>query len=291
MSLPPKFRCREIDRADIEATINVLEQGFPNHDSNYWARALARLTEHRGVPGLPKYGYLLEVDSRPVGVILVIFSKIPVGPQTRCRANIASWYVEPQYRGYAPMLTSRAHAHRDVTYLQLTPAPHVLPIIEAQGYRRYAEGTFAAAAFLCSPVRGASVRVVPHDLQGADDMSQAECDLLLDHQSYGCISVVCTLGGRRHPFVFARRRRRTRLGGWPYARLIYCRDLDEFARFAGPLGRFLARHGMFLVGLDANASLHGVPGRFLPGGPKFFKGPDMPRLGDISYTELSMFVC
>jgi len=288
-SLRSNFRCREIDRADIEATTRVLEQGFPNHEAGYWARALARLTENRGVPGMPKYGYLLEADNRQIGVLLVICSRMPVGAQTRCRVNIASWYVESQYRSYAPMLTSRAHAHRDVTYLQLTPAPHVLPIIAAQGYRPYAEGTFAAAALLCPPVRGARVRAVSDDLQDAHDMSRAECDLLLDHQRYGCISVVCTLDGRRHPFVFARRWRPTRLGRWPYARLIYCRGLDEFARFAGPLGRFLAPRGMFLIGLDANAPLQGVPGRFLPGGPKFFKGPDMPRLGDISYTELSMF--
>jgi len=288
-SLRSNFRCREIDRADIEATTRVLEQGFPNHEAGYWARALARLTENRGVPGMPKYGYLLEADNRQIGVLLVICSRMPVGAQTRCRVNIASWYVESQYRSYAPMLTSRAHAHRDVTYLQLTPAPHVLPIIAAQGYRPYAEGTFAAAALLCPPVRGARVRAVSDDLQDAHDMSRAECDLLLDHQRYGCISVVCTLGERRHPFVFARRWRPTGLGRWPYARLIYCRGLDEFARFAGPLGRFLALRGMFLVGFDANAPLQGVPGRFLPGGPKFFKGPDMPRLGDISYTELSMF--
>ncbi len=289
MPLRSNFRCREIDRVDIEATSRVLEQGFPSHEAGYWARALARLTEHRGVPGLPKYGYLLEADSRPIGVILVICSKMPAGAQTRCRVNIASWYVEREYRSYAPMLTSRAHAHRDVTYLQLTPAPHVLPIIEAQGYRPYAEGTFAAAALLCPPLRSVRVRVVPRDLQYADDMGEAECDLLLDHQGYGCIGVVCTLDGRRHPFVFARRWRRTRLGRLPYARLIYCRGLDEFAKFAGPLGRFLARRGMFLVGLDANAALPGVPRRFLPGGAKFLKGPHMPRLGDISYTELSMF--
>jgi hypothetical protein len=289
MPLRSSVRCREIDRADIEATISVLSQGFPNHDSNYWARALARLTEHRAPPGFPKYGYLLEADGRPIGVILVICSEMPDGSQTRYRVNIASWYVEPQYRSYAPMLTSRAHAHRGVTYLQLTPAPHVLPIIEAQGYRPYAEGTYAAAALLCAPPQGARVRVAARDLQSADDMSQAECDLLVDHRGYGCISVVCTLDGRRHPFVFARRWRRARLGRWPYARLIYCRGLDEFARFAGPLGRFLALRGMPLVGFDANAPLHGVPGRFLPGGAKFFKGPHMPRLGDISYTELSMF--
>jgi hypothetical protein len=290
MSSPPaRIRCREIEFADIDAAISILKQGFPNHHSNYWSRALARLTQYRGVPGLPKYGYLLEADDRPVGVLLVIYSEAPLGTQTIVRANIASWYVESQYRSHAAILTSRAHASREITYLQLTPARHVVPIIEAQGYRRYADGMFAAAALRCSSVRGAALRAVRKDLREGADLSRAECAVLLDHQSFGCFSLYCTVDGRRHPFVFARRWRRTRFGWLPYARLVYCRGLDEFARFAGPLGRYLALRGMPVVFMEANAPLPGVPGRFLNEAAKFFKGPHQPRLGDISYTELAIF--
>jgi hypothetical protein len=285
----PRIRCREIEASDLQAAIGLLKEGFPSQDPEYWSHAFARLTDHRGVPGLPKYGYLLEADDRPVGVLLVIFSQMTHGSQTYIRANIASWYVQPHYRSHAPILTARAHAHRGVTYLQLTPARHVVPIIEAQGYRWYAEGTFAAAAFLCPPVRGAKVRVVGDGLAPGDDLNRFESDLLLEHQRCGCISVTCTIDGRRHPFVFARRWRRTKFGPLPYALLVYCRGLDEFVQFAGPLGRFLALRGMPLVFLDANAPVPGVPGRFRRGTTKFYKGPHAPRLADISYTEISLF--
>jgi len=119
------------------------------------------------------------------------------------------------------------------------------------------------------------VRAVPHDLAGGEDLSRTQCDLRLDHQGYGCVSVTGTLNGRRHPFVFARCRRRTKIGWLPYARLVSCRGLDELARFAGPLGRFLA--------------LRGVPGRFLDENPRYFKGAPAPRPGDLAYTELSLF--
>ena len=284
-----RIRCREIEAADIDAVVGVLKEGFPNHGPDYWAQALERLTAHGGVPGRPKYGYLLEADGRIVGVLLVIFAAVASGAQTIVRANIASWYVESSYRSSAAMLTSRAHAHPGTTFLQLTPSPHVVPIVEAQGYRRYALGMFAAITLLCARVPGARVRAVTADLRAGDDLTRADCELLLDHQSYDCISLTCTLAGRRHPFVFARRWRRTRIGWLPFARLIYCRSLDDFVRFAGPLGRYLAFRGIPMILLDANASLPGIPGRFLNESARFFKGPETPRLGDLAYTELSMF--
>jgi hypothetical protein len=75
----------------------------------------------------------------------------------------------------------------------------------------------------------------------------------------------------------------------PFAYLAYCRRLDDFVRFAGPLGRFLAKRGFPFVVLDANGPIEGLIGKYSDGAPKYFKGPDQPRLGDIAYTERVMF--
>jgi hypothetical protein len=80
----------------------------------------------------------------------------------------------------------------------------------------------------------------------------------------------------------------------PYARLIYCRDPGEFLRFAGPLGRFLLRHGIPLVAISANEPIHGIFkylifGKYLERWPKYFKGPDRPRVGDLAYSEVALF--
>ena len=32
-----------------------------------------------------------------------------------------------------------------------------------------------------------------------------------------------------------------------------------------------------------------LPGIYLDGRPKYFKGPDKPRLGDLAYTEAALF--
>jgi hypothetical protein len=72
-----------------------------------------------------------------------------------------------------------------------------------------------------------------------------------------------------------------------YAYLAYCRDVEEFVRYSGPLGRFLVRRGLPLVVLDSNGPIKGLSGRDCDD-PKYFKGPDTPRLGNMAYSERVM---
>jgi hypothetical protein len=76
----------------------------------------------------------------------------------------------------------------------------------------------------------------------------------------------------------------------PCAQLIYCRDIQDFVRFARPLGRYLARRGRPLVIVDSNGPIAGLVGTYLGGkSPKYFKGPRRPSFGDLAYTEAVMF--
>ena len=77
-----------------------------------------------------------------------------------------------------------------------------------------------------------------------------------------------------YPFVFRRRLVKSTI---PCAQLIYCRDIADFVRFAGPIGRLLARRGRPLVIIDANGPIAGVVGWYSRGNmPKYFKGPQRP---------------
>jgi hypothetical protein len=71
--------------------------------------------------------------------------------------------------------------------------------------------------------------------------------------------------------------------------LAYCRDVPEFVRFAGPLGRFLLARGYPLVSIDADAAIPGLIGYHDAMKPKYYRGAHKPRLGDTSYTERTMF--
>jgi hypothetical protein len=60
-------------------------------------------------------------------------------------------------------------------------------------------------------------------------------------------------------------------------------------RFSALIGRYLAVRECPFVVIDANGPLPGLPGIYLDGRPKYFKGPDKPRLGDLAYTEAALF--
>ena len=66
----PEIRARQITDADLETVVNLLTRGFEVRSRHFWQRALTRLKSHRTPRGFPKFGYLLESDGAPVGVIL-----------------------------------------------------------------------------------------------------------------------------------------------------------------------------------------------------------------------------
>jgi hypothetical protein len=283
-----EVRCREIDTADIDGIVNLLTRGFRHHHNTrvFWRRALKRLSEHLTPQGLPKYGYFLECKGTAVGAILLIFSSVLVNGEPKIRCNVSSWYVEPEFRGYAAMLVSRALRHKHVTYFNITPAPHTLPMLEAQGYVQYCAGRIISVPALCSRSNGTRVKAVEPDTRPDEDLPSNEIELLLAHARYGCMSLICNSASGRHPFVFTTRRK---FGLVPYAYLAYCRNLEDFTRFAGPLGRFLAWRGYPLVVLDSNGPIRGIIGAYSAAFPKYFKGPDQPRLGDLAYSERVIF--
>jgi hypothetical protein len=279
-------RCRPIDQADIGAVAALLARGFPVHDHRFWLGALAQLTRHEPPAGLPKYGYLLESNGVIVGAVLLISATVRTGEATGTRCNLSSWYVDSAFRAYAPMLASQALRHKDVTYLNVSSAPHTRPIIEAQGFARYADGVFMAMPILQGLLNGRSIELLPAEREPPAAFDRFEREIMLQHAAHGCIAFWCITAERAYPFVFRPRMVR---GILPCAQLIYCRDVADLVRFAGPIGRRLARFGKPFVVLDANARIPGLFGFFSRGRmPKYFKGPQRPRLGDLAYTEHAM---
>jgi hypothetical protein len=283
----PGLRCRQIDETDISAVATLLARGFPNRKREFWLRTLAQLKARESPPGLPKYGYLVESHGAAVGAILLICSTIPADDSIATRCNLSSWYIEPKFRIYGPLLVSHALQHKDVTYLNISPAPHTQSIIEAQGFSRYCDSSFIAVPMLSGWFGGVRVKVFGAHRQPEVDFDPLEQKMLMQHAAHGCISLWCATSERAYPFVF---RPRLVRGIMPCAHMIYCRDIAEFVRFAGPIGRFLALRGRLLIVIDANSPIPGLVGTFRLGSmPKYFKGPERPRLGDLAYSEYALF--
>ena len=273
----PQVRCRQIREPDLDAVADLLTRGFPAKPRKYWTSALARLEALGSPAGCPKYGYLLEADGAVVGVLLLIFSQ--AGSGVRC--NVSSWYVEPAHRGHAAVLASMASKLKHVTYINTSAATHTWPILDALGYRRYSQGQFAAVPAL--KLGGGKVR-----LFGDADCGLPDYDLLRAHADAGCVVLVCETAQGPEPFVFLRRR----ISALRFCamQLVYTRDTGRFAACAGPVGRFLLARGAPMVICDAPAPVRGLAGVwFKDRGPRYYKGPEQPRLNDLAFTEMVVF--
>jgi hypothetical protein len=279
--------CTEIEIRDFEGVIALLTRGFSDgRDRAFWTVAMERLLHHDTPAGYPRFGYVLKSGDKVVGAILTIFARVPSdtsGHVIRC--NVSSWYVDEAYRIFGTMLVARALRHREATYINVTPAPHTWPILTAQGYHKYCEGRLLAFPLLSR--RRTQARIVDFEPgEGVERLAPGEAELLAAHAQYGCISLVAHAGGEVFPFVFAPRRK---FGVVPLLFLIYCRSMDEFVRLSPSLGRHLIRRGYPSIVVDADGPVANLPGFYWGGFPKYSRGPNKPRMGDISYSERAIF--
>jgi hypothetical protein len=286
-----KISVREISDSDLYEVERLLAKGFYKRPLKYWRAAIRLMREHSTAPDFPKYGYLLEHQGTSVGVILLISTTIRVGAANSTRCNVSSLYVDPRFRTYATLL-SRAKFRaaqaigENVTYLNISPAPQTRRFIELQGFTCYSNGQF----LMCSlPIRRSNLKTRILGASTIPDVpfDSSERDLLLAHAGYSCISLWCQTARDAHPFVFRPRLLKHFI---PCVQLIFCREIEDLVKFEGPIGRFLTLRGWPLIVIDANGRIPGLVGKYFDGvSPKYFKGPEQPRLGDLAYTEAAMF--
>jgi hypothetical protein len=277
---PPKVCCRQIQDADLEAVANLLTRGFPARARKYWTNGLAEMRRRANPDGCPRYGYLLEDEGAAVGALILIFS---APGQGAIRCNVSSWYVVPAFRAYASVLVSHALKLKYVTYINISAAEPTWPILKAQGFSRYTEGQFVAVPAL---TRTRGVRARRFDPRR--DAGLCDAEIIRAHVEAGCLAFICETAQGPAPFLFLRRRMVYAPLG--VVQLIYCRGQESFGRCAGALGRALALRGVGIVICDADAPLPGLAGRFFKDKtPRFFRGPDRPRLNDLAFTELVVF--
>jgi len=286
----PMIRCREIAPDDLDAIADLLTRGFVGRSRDYWMAGLLRQARRDVPDGYPRFGYMLDHGGAPVGALLLIYAERGDGGTSEIRCNLSSWYVEPAFRNYAPMLAKFAQRLKDVTYVNVSPARWTWPIIEAQGFRAYCNGLFFSVPLLSRAGRGTRVEIVPADAATIDALPEAEAKMLIRHAQNGCLSLVICAAKGAAPFVLQPVRIRRGLIAPPAMQLIYCRDIAEYVACAGAIGRLLLARGKISVILDANGPVPGLAGVYTERrGRKYFKGPVRPRLGDLRDTELVIY--
>ncbi len=279
-----KVHSREIIDSDLDAVAKLLTKAF-GYSRAYFPQLLDTLAHHSTPAGFPKYGYVLVSDSLIVGAILLIFSAIRSSAECCIRCHVTSWSVDPAYRPYAALFFAKALSHKDVTYLNVLLVPRSLPFIKLQGFSKFTDGQFAAIPLLSRSLGEGHVQFVPVDAASNTNVDAFEQELLVDHSNYGCISLWCITQESAHPFVFQPRSFKRTIPG---VQLVYCRDVNEFVRFARPIGLFLALRGKFFVAVNSNGRIPGLSGKYFAGArPLYCKGT-MPHIGDLAYTQTVM---
>jgi hypothetical protein len=265
------MRCRQIVESDLGGLADLLTKGFPRSRRAYWTDGFARWRYLPQIEGVPRYGFVLEVESGPVGVLLLLSSQ----RGERIVANLSSWYVEPAWRSYSSLLMSVATKPQHVTYLNASPAPHTERTMQALGFIPY---NFGRCAVFALPGRGKVSETIPDDLP--------EARLLRDHRALGLVSLVVEKDGVLSPFVL--KPRRLERPPMPMMDVIYCRSPEDFARCAPALARHVLPRG-FLIDGDRPSSLFGVSHYIEGKERRYYKGPWRPTLGDLAYTEKVIF--
>lgn len=285
--LRDKLKCRSIEDGDLGRVVDCLRRGFPARPRAYWERGLARLAERAPQGPYPKYGYALESNGEIVGVLLMLFSRVGAdGDALRC--NLSSWCVDPDYRGYALRLAIAALRHDGVTFTNISPIEDTWSIADSLGFERYCSGQIVFLPLLSPVRRGDRVAAFAPDAPEAAALSAKERRLLAEHADMGCASLICVSGGAAFPIVL--QKRRLLKGFLPVRQIIYCRSVASLANVSGVLGRYLLRQGAALCLADANGPIDGLVGRyFRDRGPKYFRGPNAPRPGDLAYSEFVVF--
>jgi hypothetical protein len=285
-----KPRFREIQESDLEAIADLLTRGFVHRSRQYWMRGLRRQGARSLPPDVPRFGYLMESDGKPVGCLLLIYSTKTIDGTTTICCNNSSWYVDPEFRNYAALFASMTQKRKDVTYFNVTPATATWPILEAQGFRIYCRGLYFSFPILSRNGRGMRVEAVTPDTAAVAGLPDDELLLLKRHAGYGCLSLVCRTADEVLPFVFFPLRKRRGIIPLPALQLGFCREISDYAGCTGAIGRYLLRRGSPVVILDANGPIAGLAGIYSEArGRKYFKGPHQPRLGDLADTELAIF--
>jgi hypothetical protein len=277
-------RIREIETTDRNATAVLLAEGFPRRSVGYWEQAFDKLASQDVPPNQPRFGFVLVENSEIVGILLNIWTPAATLPAGQMRANLSSWYVKPQFRGFAAMLLAKASRHAGVTYLNVSAAPHTIPTCEALGFKRYTEGQAVCVPILSRQEKvnklyryGTAGPAVPADM----------AKMMSTHVELGCAGFYGVDGDRIVPFLFTRRA----IKGWiPAWQLIYCPQIKDFQLFAQAIGRQMLRSGVFFVICNSDGAVNNVPSKYFPGKvPKYYKGPDRPNPSDLSFTEIPLF--
>jgi len=91
---------------DLDAIDDLLTRGFPHRSREYWISGLLRRSMRDVPEDLTRFRYLLDREETPLGALLSIYTARDNSDGISIYRNLSSWYLEPGFGGYAPLLST-----------------------------------------------------------------------------------------------------------------------------------------------------------------------------------------
>lgn len=275
---------REIDVGDLTRVSALLQEGFPN-EPGYWPNVLSTLGSRDRPEGTEKYGYLLEVDGTPRGVILTIPSAHIFEGTPQVFINLSSWYVQGMYRkGRSRRLYASACQRSDVTYTNFSAAAHTIDAITESGFQLWTSGQMGAVVLKAPRRSSPRAKLLDLDEARAEGLPEQDVSVLVDHEKLGCMAACLRTADRLEPLIFHKARVK---GFLPAAELVMCRDREVFSKYGRAVTAGLWRRGYALMIVDCSEPQQGFHGKYLPARRvRYFKGKRPNQFVDNSYSEL-----
>lgn len=274
------MKFREITPADRPALEALLREGFASTGPGFWETALDVLARRAPVEGMPQYGIVLEIDGVLCGVMLMVSQRR--GAETVC--NLSSWYVREAHRGYAPFMFGHTLKAKDVTFLDCSPTPDLVPIIEKNGFEAYTGGTLMLDGRMALRPGKPVARLTPEALS---QCHHPEAERIAENLEHGCEGFLAhDASGAPVPLLYRVARVKKHV---PVARFVYG-DPDTIVAHAGAITRALLSRAIPLALVDWPAGVEVPLGRAMPAyGVRYKRGAGAVPLGDLLDTEYALF--
>jgi hypothetical protein len=276
------MRIREIEERDLPAVTALFADAFPRRRAAYWQRGFENMRELSAIPGHVRYGYLFEADEKVRGVLLALSTQIG----DACpRINLSAWCVHPAYRMMAGLLHIRVMKQKAGSFLNLSPAEQVVPMLEPLGFKPYTDGVCLLDPLAAlRPSRG--WRLSRYDPSNNTGLPAELAVTAARHSRYGCTVLLLHRGSApAELFIY---RVKWIKGIIPCAQMI-CGAPERIFEAAGLLMRHLLSKAIPFALFDVIEPYYMMGARtYLGRSLRYYHGA-APLAGDMLDSEFALF--
>lgn len=225
-------------------------------------------------------GDLLLHGETPVGVLLKIQHHSP--SVDKPIINLSSWYVEPEYRWYAPRMLLKATSDKSFIYTDLSPSPDVYSINERLGFKTITSHHLLFPLFWTAFFKRSNAKILePSDIR-AQRLSEDLRGLMAQHQSNDMLPLIIEHENGLSAVIFQIRKRR----GLRCANLIYSDNIKLVRQAAPQIAAYLLRQAILFMTMPASDT-QSAPGakRLQRFTPYQVKGDWHENMVDQTYSE------